>query len=137
MKILVIDDEPDIRDIVQLKLTRAGHSVTAAKNGKEGLAFALADPPDIVLLDVTMPGMTGLEVCDELRNNEATKHTPIILMTARAYAADVERGFAVGTDDYLVKPFSPRELQARIESLADRVKVVLSEDEIAAGRHWT
>ena len=118
MKILVIDDEPDIRNLVQFKLQRLGHEVTTAANGEDGLERALSGAPDLVLLDITMPGMTGLEVCDRLRGSDTMHDVSIILMSARAHGSDVQRGVDAGSDDYLVKPFSPRELLARVDAIS-------------------
>lgn len=120
MNILVVDDDPDIRELVSFKLTHMGHTVTTENDGEAGLAAALEDVPDLVLLDLMMPKMTGIEVCQRLRDNERTQDIPIVLITAKAQESDVERGFSVGADDYIVKPFSPRELASRVEAILSR-----------------
>lgn len=116
-KILVIDDDPDIRDLVDFKLTQGGFEVVTESDGEAGIATAIAAPPDLVLLDWMMPNVTGIDVCEQLRADARTAGVPIILLTAKAQEAAVERGFAAGADDYIVKPFSPRELVSRVESL--------------------
>jgi two-component system phosphate regulon response regulator PhoB len=121
-KILVADDDPDICDLIAFKLTSMGHEVVTERDGEGALAAAQAELPDIVLLDWMMPRLTGLEVCMALRDDPALASVPVILLTAKAQEADVQRGFAAGADDYIVKPFSPRELGSRIEALLDRVR---------------
>lgn len=120
MNVLVVDDDPDIRDLVAFKLQQMGHTVSTENDGEAGLAAAIATGPDLVLLDVMMPKLTGIEVCQELRDNEATSSVPIMLITAKAQESDIERGFAAGADDYIVKPFSPRELASRIDAMLSR-----------------
>ena len=114
--VLIVDDDADIREIAVLKLSRAGLDVETESDGESGLAAALELKPDLVLLDWMMPRLTGLEVCRRLRENPETAETPIVLLTARAQEADVDRGFAAGADDYIVKPFSPRELVTRVSA---------------------
>jgi DNA-binding response OmpR family regulator len=118
--ILVADDDMDIRDLVAFKLEQAGFDVTAVDNGLAALTAARLEPPDLVVLDVMMPGMSGIDVCRELRNDRGTAGLPIILLTARAQEGDVEVGFGAGADDYIVKPFSPRELVTRVEAVLAR-----------------
>ena len=118
--ILVADDDMDIRDLVAFKLEQAGFDVTAVDNGLAALTAARLEPPDLVVLDVMMPGMSGIDVCRELRNDRSTAGLPIILLTARAQEGDVEVGFGAGADDYIVKPFSPRELVTRVEAVLAR-----------------
>jgi DNA-binding response OmpR family regulator len=122
MNVLVVDDDPDIRELVTFKLEQLGHTVVTEKDGEGGLAAAIADMPDLLLLDVMMPKLTGIEVCQRLRDNEQTASVPIMLITAKAQEADIERGFAAGADDYIVKPFSPRELASRVEAMFARNK---------------
>jgi DNA-binding response OmpR family regulator len=118
--ILVADDDTDIRDLVMFKLEQAGFEVTAVDNGLAALTAARDAPPDLVVLDVMMPGMSGIDVCQELRRDPDTANLPIILLTARAQEGDVEVGFGVGADDYIIKPFSPRELLNRVEAVLAR-----------------
>ena len=120
--ILIADDDPDIRDLVAFKLEQAGFDVTAVDNGLAALSSAVEAPPDLVVLDVMMPGMSGIDVCRQLRVEAATAHLPIILLTARAQEGDVEVGFGAGADDYVVKPFSPRELVSRVEAVLARTR---------------
>jgi two-component system phosphate regulon response regulator PhoB len=120
--ILVADDDMDIRDLVAFKLEQAGFDVTAVDNGLAALTEARREPPDLVVLDVMMPGMSGIDVCRELRGDPTTSGLPIILLTARAQEGDVEVGFGAGADDYIVKPFSPRELVNRVEAVLARMR---------------
>jgi two-component system, OmpR family, phosphate regulon response regulator PhoB len=119
-RLLVAEDDPDIRELVLFKLRAAGFDVTTAVDGREALTRALEEPPDLVLLDVMMPGLSGLEVCAALREDDATARIPIILLTAKAQEADVTSGLGVGADDYVVKPFSPRELLTRVQAVLAR-----------------
>ena len=120
-RVLVADDDADIRELVMFKLEQDGHEVVAVGDGGAALA-ALQDArrPDLLLLDVMMPRRTGLEVLGELRQRTDMAHLPVILLTARAQEADVERGFSLGADDYIVKPFSPRELLSRVRNVLGR-----------------
>jgi len=119
-RVLVADDDADIRDPVEFKLTAAGFEVAAVADGQAALDHVLADPPDLVVLDLTMPRTTGLEVCAALRDSPATAGLPIILLTARAQEADITRGLVSGADDYVVKPFSPAELLGRVRAVLSR-----------------
>jgi DNA-binding response OmpR family regulator len=119
-RVLVVDDDADIRELVAFKLEQAGFEVESAADGQLGLDAALAHPPDLVLLDLMMPKLSGIEVCQRLREHPKTAETPIVLLTAKAQEADIEGGFAVGATDYIVKPFSPRDLLARIEQVMAR-----------------
>jgi two-component system phosphate regulon response regulator PhoB len=115
--ILLAEDDPDIRHLVTYKLTRSGFDVVEVADGRAALAAARADPPDLVLLDLRMPHLSGLEVCRELRAGSRTAAVPIIILSARSRPQDVEQAFAAGATDYVVKPFSPRELVRRVESV--------------------
>jgi two-component system phosphate regulon response regulator PhoB len=119
--ILLVEDDPDIRHLVAYKLTKGGFDVIEAGDGLAALRAARQTPPDLVILDVRLPGMSGLEVCRELRSGPHTARTPIIMLTARARSQDLEQAYAAGATDYVVKPFSPRELQARVENALLRV----------------
>ena len=118
--IVCADDDADIRELVLFKLEAAGFDVATAADGQAALDMALADPPDLVVLDLMMPRLTGLEVCAALRGTPATAQLPIIMLTAKAQDADITRGLATGADDYMVKPFSPRELLSRIQAVLSR-----------------
>lgn len=113
-RVLVIDDDDDIRDIIVLNLEVAGYEISQASDGRQGLEAAIAEPPDLILLDVLMPRMNGIEVCKEIRQQPALAKTPVILLTSKDQENDIDRGFAAGADDYIVKPFSLRELQSRV-----------------------
>jgi two-component system phosphate regulon response regulator PhoB len=113
-RILVVDDDPFIRELLTMKFRNAGYEVDAAEDGAAGLAAAFACPPDIILLDWMMPRLSGPETCLRLRAAPATANVPVILLTAKAQEADMQAGFAAGASDYALKPFSPRELVARV-----------------------
>ncbi|WP_112268613.1 response regulator transcription factor [Lentzea terrae] len=119
--VLIAEDDADIRDLLVFKLMQDGFDVTAVADGSAALDAVAAERPDLVILDVMMPGMSGLDVCQRLRSEHATKTLPVILLTARAQEADVESGFGVGADDYVTKPFSPRELLSRVHAVLARV----------------
>ena len=118
MKILVVEDDPIVRELIEFKLSGAGHRILLAPDGEAGLAAARAERPDLIILDWMMPKLTGLQVCEAIRADESIAKTPVLLLTARAQESDVEKGFAAGVNDYLLKPFSPRELLSRVEALA-------------------
>ena len=118
--VLVADDEEDIRALVAFRLKRAGYEVITAADGEEALLLATTRLPDLAVLDMMMPKATGLEVTRSMREHEATKDIPVILLTARAQEVDVQRGFEAGADDYVKKPFSPQDLQARVHALLER-----------------
>lgn len=115
--ILVVDDDPDILRLVSIKLRLAGYRVVTAASGTEALEVARSGGPDALVLDVGLPGLTGLDVCFRLRNDVATARTPILLLTARSNPSDVTMGFALGARDYMVKPFNARELVRRVRAM--------------------
>jgi len=119
--ILLVEDDPDIRHLVSYKLTKGGLDVIGVGDGIAALRAARDHPPDLVLLDVRMPRMSGIEVCRELRAGPLRADVPIILLTARSLPQDLEQGYAAGASDYIVKPFSPRELLKRVEAALARV----------------
>jgi DNA-binding response OmpR family regulator len=114
--ICIVDDDPDVRELVEYKLVQNGHEVLTATNGQDALRVVPEAKPALLLLDVMMPGLSGFEVLSQLRANDATRGLPIIMLTAKAQDADAERGFALGANDYMLKPFSPRELLNRINA---------------------
>lgn len=122
MKILVIEDERDIAELIAHNLEREGFQVETAMSGEEGLSKAKIEPPGLVVLDIMLPEMNGLDVCRSLRSDGTTRGIPIIMLTARDEDIDVVTGLEVGADDYLTKPFSPRVLIARIRSVLRRYK---------------
>ncbi|WP_354638555.1 response regulator transcription factor [Kitasatospora camelliae] len=118
--ILVADDDADIRDLVAYKLMQSGHQVTVVDDGLSALKAVREQTVDLALLDIRMPGMSGLDVCRELRAAPETERLPVILLTARSQEFDIETGFAAGADDYIIKPFSPRELSSRVQAVLAR-----------------
>lgn len=118
--VLVADDDDDIRDLVVFKLTQCGYRVTAVADGLEALDAIRDHRPDLAVLDVMMPGLSGIDVTRAVRRDVLLANVRIILLTARAQEGDVETGFAVGADDYLIKPFSPRELVSRAGAVLSR-----------------
>ncbi|AST92292.1 MULTISPECIES: response regulator transcription factor [Sutcliffiella] len=116
-KILVVDDEERIRRLLKMYLERENYVIEEADNGEDALSLALENDYDVILLDLMMPGMDGMEVCKELREKKAT---PVIMLTAKGEEANRVQGFEVGTDDYIVKPFSPREVVLRVKALLRR-----------------
>jgi two-component system phosphate regulon response regulator PhoB len=120
--LLVVEDDPDIVELVRYNLEREGFRVLLAADGTRGLADAQRLQPDLVLLDLMLPGLDGLEVCRRLRASEASRQIPILMLTAKGEESDVVIGLELGADDYLAKPFSPRELVARVRALLRRVQ---------------
>jgi PleD family two-component response regulator len=121
-KILVVDDDPIVRKLVTESLEERGHSVVSAPDGEEGLRLANEEKPDLVLLDVRMPGMDGLELCRQLRRGFRTSSIPIIFLTSLSETADKVEGMLVGADDYVTKPFDPQELIARVAAHLERTE---------------
>jgi DNA-binding response OmpR family regulator len=118
--VLVADDDPDILTLVRFRLEREGYDVVGASDGQTALDLALEREPDVAVLDVTMPRLDGYEVTRRLRRHDRTRATAVILLTARAQAADVQEGVAAGADDYVTKPFSPQELGRRVQAALAR-----------------
>jgi DNA-binding response OmpR family regulator len=120
--VLVADDDADIRDLVAFKLEQAGLEVIVVEDGQAALEQAQTRRPDLAVLDVSMPGLSGIDVCRILRDDPATAGMLIIMLTARVQEQDVEGGFSAGADDYVTKPFSPRELVSRIQAQLSRAR---------------
>jgi two-component system response regulator ResD len=118
-KVLIVDDEPNIREVVGLYLRRDGHDIISAADGEEALEVFRESEPDLVVLDLMLPKMSGLEVCRRMR---ADRRVPMILLTARGEEEERIVGLSLGADDYVVKPFSPRELAARVAAVLRRVE---------------
>ncbi len=116
-RILVADDDVDIRELVEFKLSTMGHDIVAVGDGAAAVDACRAEKPDLAVLDVMMPGVSGLDAIREIRSDPSLADLPVILLTARAQESDVETGFDSGADDYITKPFSPRELASRVEAL--------------------
>jgi two-component system phosphate regulon response regulator PhoB len=119
-RILVVDDEPDILELVQYNLGKAHYDVVGVASGEEALVQVRTTPPDLIVLDLMLPGVDGLEVCRVLKRDTRTAAIPIVMLTAREEEADVVAGLELGADDYLTKPFSPRVLLARIRAVLRR-----------------
>lgn len=118
--ILVVDDETDILELIRYNLQKEGYRVTTVKTGEEGLQRIRELQPDVVVLDLMLPGLDGLSVCNRLKRDEATRSTPVIMLTAKAEDSDVVTGLELGADDYVTKPFSPKVLTARIRAVLRR-----------------
>ena len=121
-KILIIEDEKDIVKVLDYNLKKEGFRVSSANNGEDGLDMARKVHPDLIILDLMLPELDGLEVCKAVKNDTNAAHIPIIILTAKAQEADKIVGLELGADDYITKPFSPRELIARIKAVLRRVK---------------
>ncbi|MGN6251477.1 MAG: response regulator transcription factor [Marmoricola sp.] len=119
-RIVIADDDADIRELVVFKLRHAGHDVVPVGDGAAAVDACTAQRPDLVILDVMMPGMSGLDAARAIRAEESLAGLPIIMLTARAQESDIEQGFDAGADDYIVKPFSPRELASRVGAVLAR-----------------
>ena len=135
-KILVVDDEQDIVDLVAMHLQREGHEPFTVGNGFEVVPSAVKHEPDLIVLDLMLPGIDGIQVHKRLRADSRTRHIPVIMLTAKSQMHDRIAGLESGADDYLTKPFSPRELMLRINAVLRRAKKVttLSEERIGAFR---
>ena len=131
--ILVVEDEPAIQSLIATNLRRHGHTVNAALDAEDALRQIRAALPDLILLDWMLPGMSGLECARKLRADPRTKHVPIIMLTARGEERDRINGLESGADDYVTKPFSPRELLARIQAVLRRGRPQASADVVEAG----
>lgn len=121
--ILVVDDEEDILELIRYNLAKEGYQVGTVTSGEDALAFARREQPNLVILDLMLPGVDGLEVCKRLKANDATAAIPVIMLTAKSEDADVVTGLELGADDYLTKPFSPRVLVARVRTALRRRQV--------------
>ena len=119
-RVLVVDDEPDVRMLLRTNLRAAGFDVLEASNGSEGLSIAKHEMPTVIILDLMMPEMSGIEVCRALRKHPPTSRIPILMLTAKTAEEDKVAGFEVGADDYVTKPFSPREVVLRVRAVARR-----------------
>jgi two-component system phosphate regulon response regulator PhoB len=131
--ILVVEDEHDIRDLLVATLRREGYLVRAASNGDEALAALRDTPPDLVLLDLLLPGVDGAEICRRLKSRPTTRGIPVIMLTARGSDGDILAGLELGADDYVTKPFSTRVLAARIRTVLRRAGAVLRDEIITVG----
>ncbi|RJP18579.1 MAG: DNA-binding response regulator [Candidatus Abyssobacteria bacterium SURF_5] len=121
--ILVVEDEDDILELVQYNLRKEGYRVTGVTSGEQGLEAAASKRPDLIVLDLMLPGIDGLEVCRLTKNNPSTERVSIIMLTAKGEEADIVSGLELGADDYLTKPFSPRVLLARVRAVLRRREI--------------
>lgn len=119
-RILVVDDEEDLLELIKYNLTKEGYRVTCVASGEEALAEARRSLPDLVVLDLLLPSVDGLEVCRLLKGGAETKHIPVVMLTAKSEEVDVVTGLELGADDYMTKPFSPRVLLARVKAILRR-----------------
>ncbi len=132
--VLVIDDEKDLIELVRYNLEKEGFQVRGAPDGESGLAAAVRDLPHVILVDLMLPGIDGLEVCRRLRSENRTSRIPIIMLTAKSAESDRVVGLELGADDYVTKPFSPRELAARIKAVIRRTSAQADPEKSAAIR---
>lgn len=116
-KILVADDERDIRDLIGFTLRFAGHEVISAANGEEAVEAALQNLPDLILMDVRMPRMTGYEACERIKSEPTLQQIPVVFLSAKGQDAEIQTGLDVGASEYLLKPFAPDELTQRVKDL--------------------
>jgi phosphate regulon transcriptional regulator PhoB len=129
-KILVVDDEPDLVELVSYNLKKEGFKVSAASNGEDALERVRKGEFNLVILDLMLPGIQGVELCRMLRNNPKTETIPIIMLTAKGEVADKIRGLETGADDYMTKPFSPKELVARVNTVLRRAGALASKEKV-------
>jgi len=144
-RIVVVEDETDIREVIEYNLSREGFNVFTASDGEEGLQLIKKKAPSLVLLDLMLPGLDGIEVCRQLKSDSDTSDIPVIMVTAKGEESDIVIGLGVGADDYVTKPFSPKELLARVKAVLRRgpmketrdvkERIVRGEVVIDVGRH--
>jgi len=121
-KILIAEDEPDIRTLIEFTLQYAGHEVVTARNGLEAFESALQVIPDMILMDVRMPQMTGYEACEKIKQEESLKHIPVVFLTAKGQEKEIQTGLSLGAAEYLLKPFAPDDLTRRVQEILDQHK---------------
>jgi two-component system, OmpR family, phosphate regulon response regulator PhoB len=132
-KLLLVEDDPALLELLEYRFRNEGYNVRATPDGDEALMLASEDTPDLVILDWMIEGTSGIEVCRRLRRDKATAHVPIIMLTAREAEDDRIRGLDTGADDYLTKPFSPRELMARVAAVMRRIRPALAGETVEVG----
>ena len=137
MQILIVEDEPEIAQLIGQSLEREGFSCSIAHDGLNGLEFCRTQQPDLIILDLMLPGLDGLEVCTRIRQKPGTKDPYILMLTARGEEIDRVIGLSTGADDYLVKPFSPRELVARVRALLRRSLRYGGQHQIYRSQHFS
>ena len=119
-KILIAEDERDIRELITFTLRFAGHDVTATANGEEAVNEARANPPDLILMDVRMPRLTGYQACEIIKTSQDLKHIPVVFLSAKGQDAEIRTGLDAGADDYILKPFSPDQLANKVAEILNR-----------------
>lgn len=132
-KLLLVEDDPALLELLEYRFRNEGYDVRATPDGDEALMLAAEEAPDLVILDWMIEGTSGIEVCRRLRRDKSTAHVPIIMLTAREAEDDRVRGLDTGADDYLTKPFSPRELMARVSAVMRRIRPALAGEPIQVG----
>jgi DNA-binding response OmpR family regulator len=133
-RVLIVEDEPDIRDLLAYHLEREGYQVAKCRTGGDALRRVRTAPPDLVLLDLMLPEMNGLDVCRRLREDPITSALPIVMLTAKGEEVDRILGLELGADDYIVKPFSPKEVVARVRAVLRRSRVLAGGAPIVLGK---
>lgn len=119
-KILIAEDEPDIRDLIAFTLRFAGHEVVTATNGEEAVQVAQKEAPDLIILDVRMPRMTGYDACRAIKSDPALNAVPVIFLSAKGQESEIQDGMNAGAEEYLLKPFAPDQLTDRVRSILAR-----------------
>ena len=132
-RLLLVEDDPALAELLEFRFKAAGYHVAQTGDGDEALLLAAENPPDLVILDWMIEGTSGIEVCRRLRRDKATAHVPIIMLTARGAEDDRIRGLETGADDYVAKPFSPRELLARAQAILRRIRPALAGEVLTVG----
>jgi len=132
-KLLLVEDDPALAELLEFRFQNEGYDVRTTADGDEALLLAAEDVPDLIILDWMIEGTSGIEVCRRLRRHKSTSHVPIIMLTARENEDDRIRGLETGADDYLTKPFSPRELLARVAAVMRRIRPALAGESIEVG----
>ncbi|MFO1256176.1 MAG: phosphate regulon transcriptional regulator PhoB [Sphingomonadaceae bacterium] len=132
-KLLLVEDDPALAELLEFRFRNEGYQVTATPDGDEALLLAKEEVPDLVVLDWMIEGTSGIEVCRRLRKDKATAHVPILMLTARGAEEDKVRGLDIGADDYMTKPFSPRELLARVNAILRRIRPALAGEVLVVG----
>lgn len=132
-RLLLVEDDPALAELLEFRFRTEGYDVRVTPDGDEALVMASEEVPDLVLLDWMIEGTSGIEVCRRLRRDKATAHVPIVMLTARGEEDDRIRGLETGADDYVTKPFSPRELLARVSAILRRIRPALAGEELVVG----
>lgn len=132
-RLLLVEDDPALAELLEFRFRQEGYEVVATPDGDEALLLASEEVPDLVLLDWMIEGTSGIEVCRQLHRNKPTAHVPIIMLTARGAEDDRIRGLDTGADDYMAKPFSPRELLARVNAILRRIRPALAGEMLTVG----